>query len=145
MLATTVLLLGSGIMSAYTNSNFLIPTPETVTRNNVHRSMAPTDTDQHASRIPSNMYFDRGNYPGKQEYGNPIRYRTVTEGRDRLNESQFGPPPMNRNAIDPENLKKLIHVQYNLEVHPKLDPLRQDISKGRKRRRQSSFYYNSGH
>lgn len=138
MLPLLITLLGTYI--AYTSSTAQKPNALSVTNNSIYGSKNLIDLDHYPSRIPSNLGFNRGKYTGRKEFGNPLPYRTVNEGRNRLLETQFGPPPFNKNAIDPVNLKRLIHQKFNLEVYPLLDPTRLDISKGRTRRRQNSFY-----
>lgn len=91
-------------------------------------------------------------YPmiGKQEYANPLPYAVDNEFNSSLNETGEGYAIEARNkgvllnvtgkgAVDVPGQIALIEESFSLEEHPRLDLTRQDISKGRHRRRQWSF------
>lgn len=88
-------------------------------------------------------------YPmiGKQEYANPLPYVVNNEFNSSLNETGEGYAVekgglltvTGKGAIDVPGQIALINESFSLEEHPRLDLTRQDISKGRHRRRQWSF------
>lgn len=86
---------------------------------------------------------------GKLEYANPLPYIVENEFISSLNETGEGYAieqnkdlllkETGRGAIDVPGQIALIEDSFTLEEHPRLDLTRQDISKGRHRRRQWSF------
>lgn len=82
--------------------------------------------------------FIRGRYPGKLEFKSPMPNITTNEFRQNLNEGSYGyAGPLTSPAINTAMYQRLIDEKFNIEEHPRLDPTRLDLTKGRHRRPQS--------
>lgn len=111
-----------------------------------------TDYLDHAWRhTQGNNTVDYG-YPiiGRQEYANALPYAVYNEFNSKLNETGTGYAieardkstlleETGKGAIDVPGQINLIEQVFTLEEHPRLDLSRQDVTKGRHRRRQWSF------
>lgn len=91
--------------------------------------------------------YSVGNTPGKMEYANPLPYIVNTEFIDQMNETgegfavEKGSDFLTRRggAVDVPGQVALIEDWFSKQEHPRLDLTRQDVTKGRHRRRQWSF------
>lgn len=94
-------------------------------------------TFDHAARHIQMNSFQQGNQIGKQDYTNPLPFRVVNPGNDKLNEGNWGYAGNLRSvAVNIRGQERLLFEKLTLDEHPRLDLTRQDPSKGRKRRSQ---------
>lgn len=108
----------------------------------------PVESDawDHAWRHVQQGY-SVGNTIGKMEYANPLPYVVNNEFIDSMNETgegfavEKGPDFLSRRggAVDVPGQVALIEDWFGKQEHPRIDISRQDITKGRHRRRQWSF------
>ena len=86
--------------------------------------------------------FSNGNNIGKVEYTNPLPLVVLNEFNDTLNETSWGyAGTLKSKAINTVGYKALIHDQFNIQEHPRLDWTRQSAGYGQKRRAQSACWW----
>lgn len=84
--------------------------------------------------------FVNGRVLGKQEYPNPLPLIVRNEFSYKLNETEWGyAAPLDSPAINTKGYRALIDDQFNIQEHPRLDPTRLELGKGRHRRSQYAF------
>lgn len=90
--------------------------------------------------------WSTGNQIGRLEYANPLPYAVYNEFNSQLNETDTGYAIdtvdgllKSKDAVDIQGQINLIEEWFGKEEHPRLDPTRQDITKGRYARHEWSF------
>lgn len=97
----------------------------------------------HITRNVQGLFgFSVGNNIGKVEYTNPLPLVVLNEFNDKLNESSWGyAGTLKSKAINTAGYQALIHDQFNIQEHPRLDWTRQNAAYGLKRRAQSACWW----
>lgn len=138
----TFVVLAAALYAIYKNTD---PNLNGLFVTNIKDKYLPKETD-FLDSITRNVQgffgFSVGNNIGKVEYTNPLPLVVLNEFNDTLNESQWGYAGTTKSkAINSRGYKALIHDQFNIQEHPRLDWTRLSADYGKKRRAQSALWW----